>query len=312
MFRSQIYRFWYPFGLCSLLIGGVAAVSYSAALYLIAGLLIGFSISLMVSFMWSVGRNLRTRHRLGYLIVLMICFTLLVVSVFDPLIVFFHGPCASVGIYCSTVPPTVQEHYVEIAPINLGRDQFKVQERFTFSSNYIAPIHLPSRIVYGESSGSFLRKLTVVGPAQRKIQIPLADGSLGKYNICGYNCAPVSVLLYDFPPGAFYAAEAAEQPLSPAYPGLGKFSWTIPTFYSGRPQNIVFWYHPTTSPVLLLLLRPFAGIASLGKFALVAIGFIVSALMTYLLLPLVQEIIKKWIQVRLLEIFRRWQKGPRS
>lgn len=286
---------------------GTSLASFSAVGSLALGLFAGLVIAAAGVTILSWLRALWSRARLRAIIsTLGMAFALFVLSIFihNAYNVYVGGPCASPWIACSITFPSVQDHTVTISPVNMATGVFSVEERMIYKGDYgfsgsPVSVHLMPHDLRAERSGFFLQRVEIPGPAGRRITVELPDGDKKEDWICGYYCNSISIELREFPAQAFHAARAQSQPEVPTYPGPVTIRWVVPAFYSGRPEPIAFWYYPSESRLLLLLLRPFAGIASLGGLLLVLGGLVGSLFLVPFVLPAMQDVVKDWIKQRI-------------
>jgi hypothetical protein len=198
------------------------------------------------------------------------------------------------------VDSPVESHIIVIKPTDFKEGVFHVRESVRLSRASILDefvdgdlIRLPEQDMKSQPSGFFLRKLRIPGPANRTLDIEIDKGVRSRENMCGYYCTEIYVILEDFAAQAFHSANVAKQPEIPSHPEPVTIEWSVPSFYSGRSQDIIFWYYPSRSLLLTKILRPFAGITSLEGLALVLAGAIGTLFITPFIVPALKEIVQR-------------------
>ncbi len=273
----------------TLMLTAIFVVSYSGGLYFVLGVLIAWPVA---SLLWNTIKFI-SRHFFVSLVALFFAF--------NAYLIYQYGPCATMFVACLPKAPGISSHNVVVTINDLHANAFSVSEAFTVEPEREQPpeehtpptiIELPAKRIVGESSGFFLKRLKIPGPNKRTVDVHGSDGTLRKVKLCSYNCNEVSVTLKDFPRQSFYATNTTQVITIPNHPGNVTINWTIPSVYSGRAEDILIWYHPSKSKVLTTLLRPFAGITSLGGFAWALLGIIVTLIITPLIIPAFSDIIK--------------------
>ena len=286
---------------------GVATVSYDSLIPVLLGFLVGaIVVALTYLLVKTIVGILRKRVILGVLaaLVTLSLSSILAFYAYDGIVIYRYGICSSRYVACAIVGTPFKEHTITIYPVDIKAGRFSVDERLIFIGNSFADfptqhVQIPRRDIQGQSSGFFLQKLVVPGPGNRKIEVKTRDGAAVTSPICGYYCLKISIELIGIAKNAFYAAATSIQPSIPEHPDPVDISWEIPSFYSGRDKDVVFWYHPSESSTMLTLLAPFIGIASFSGFFLAVIGLFISLVVSPFLLPALQDIIKEWVKARL-------------
>lgn len=291
------------FWLATVGVCAMSLASFRSALHIAFGVLAGLAIGWMglrcrsyLALLW-----LRNRYRaIGAGTVVGVATLVVLLFAVATFLTYTGGPCG-LWVLCSVAPTPVQDYALTITLVDLKTNSFRIDERMIYRGRArrvadAVPIELPARDMFGARSGFFLRHLVVPGPAGRHIRPRLPNGKTLDEMICGYFCPATSVELRGFPARAFYTARAETPPTVPSHPGTVTIRWQLSGFYSGRPEHIEFWYHPTASPLLIYLFRPLADIASLDGLILTIGALVVSAVIGPFVLPAIQDIVKGWLK----------------
>ena len=303
--RVRLYRLL-AFGVFVALSLASLAVSYEASVYLAFGILVAWPTTLLAFTMVRLIRSYfpresRARGRLTFVAAAVVLFVWSWASMYY--ITYWHGPCAMTP--CMVEFSPVVQHDVVISLEDLDTDKFIVFEAFNLeetssrlpvlpSSTLRRVVELPPKRVRGGPSGFFLRKVKVQGP-NRLIRFRARNGELREIELCGYYCAEVSVTLEDLPRRSFYSADSSQKVTIPDHPEPVKITWTIPSSYRRRAGDILIWYYPTTSPLLIMLLKPFAGITDLGGFVWVLMGLAGTLIISPFVFPALKDAVKQGI-----------------
>ncbi len=283
------------FGVLSVLIIGILAVSYTSGAFFLLGIIAYFLLITTFKFAKRIPKTYY-KHLVTLFSILFGCLISFLIILLAPFNLAYFPPCA------------ISYYRLTIKPKDSQLSKFKVQEFIVFSPQIVETVNftpystwvsmdiddqkgyqLPETELAGNSLGFLLKEVSFDSANAYYNSLFPDPHVLMRYNLSP-SCKEAVVELQDFPLNSFYAAREANELKMYPYVDTETITWNSKNL---SERGIRFAYVQPPFQSLKPLLSPFIGASSISQWIIGLIGIISAVLFTPIAKPVFTEILQK-------------------